>query len=116
MRRAEMDPGSGAMDERVAVTQITQSIGTGGTITETETTVATVWAMVEQVRGQERVISDRERGVQTYRITAHNNGTWATLDTTYKLVWRGLTLDIKTQPQMGRGLYRTIEAEAGIIT
>lgn len=116
MKRAERDPGSGSMDEQVSIIQISQSIGAGGTITPTETTVATIWANVEPVRGQERVIADRERGVQTYRFTAHNNGTWATLDTTYKLRWRGLKFDIKTQPEMGRGLYRMIEAESGVIS
>ncbi len=115
MERASRDIGAGAMDERVAVVQITETPGVGGELTVTETTVATVWAKVEQVTGQERIIADREKGVQTYRITSHNAGVWATLTTNYKLVWRGLTLDIKTQPQMGRGLYRMIEAEAGVI-
>jgi SPP1 family predicted phage head-tail adaptor len=73
-----------------------------------------VWAKVEPVRGQERVLADQSRGVQTYRITARNEGVWRVVTTNDKLVWRGIKMDVKVAPEAAREAMRMIEAEAGI--
>lgn len=108
--------GAGDLDQRVAIVELVETQGDGGTVSVAEQTAATVWAKVEPVRGQERLLADRERGVQTYRITGRNSGAWAALATDDKLSWRGVKLAVKTAPVAGRAAYRTIEAEAGIAT
>lgn len=86
--------------------------GGGGVVTWV--VLATVWAKVEEVRGQERVVADRLAGTVTYLVTLRNVGAGAELTTADRLVWRGQTLNIRRAAPGQRVLYRTIEAEAGV--
>lgn len=106
--------GAGELDQRVSVLRLVETVGEGGTLTQSETTLGTVWAKVEPVRGQERVLADQERGVQTYRITTRNAGVWKQATTDDKLLWRGIKMNVKAAPDAGREAVRVIEAEAGI--
>lgn len=106
--------GAGDLDQRVSVLCLTESVGEGGTLTQVEVSRGSVWAKVEPVRGQERVLADQSRGVQTYRITARNEGVWRVVTTNDKLVWRGIKMDVKVAPEAAREAMRMIEAEAGI--
>lgn len=86
--------------------------GYGGYAVSTSWSPA-LWAKVEPLRGQERVIADLERGVQGYRVTVRNAGTGATISAGSVLRWRGIELNVRSAPTAGRALYRTLEAESG---
>lgn len=108
--------GAGGLDERVEIVRrVSVSDGYGGE-TVSDQSQGTVWAGVEAVRGQQRVIADQARGVAGYRVTARNDGAWASVSDGDVLVWRGLRLDVRWAPHAGRDLLRTIEAEAGRVT
>lgn len=113
-RHREMQPGR--MDQRVTIIRTTRTSDAYGGYPESETTVGTVWAHVEPVRGQERVIADREQGVQTYRVTSRNQGDWATVATGDVIRWGSLDLNVKWAPDDGRALYRLVEAVKGTET
>lgn len=111
-----MPLGAGRLDQRVEVIAVSESGDGYGGQAVTETSQGTVWAHVEPVRGQERVIADQARGVAGYRITARNFGAWAGVGTGHVLVWNGARLDVRWAPDAGRGALRMIEAEAGRVT
>lgn len=106
---------SGDLSERVQVrTETTTPDGAGGY------TVTTGWgtaipAKVEPVRGQERVIADRERGVQGYKLTVRNIGAGRAITTGDVLLWRGTEMNVRSAPEVGRAQFRMLEAESGVI-
>lgn len=102
------------MDQRIAVQRKSRVADGYGGAAVSWSTLATVWARVEAVRGQERVIADQERGVVGYRVTARNAGVWASVTAADRLVWGAETLNVRGAPDVGRDLYRTIEAESGV--
>jgi SPP1 family predicted phage head-tail adaptor len=106
----------GQLDQRVDIVRTTQTPDGIGGYTESTSTVGSAWVHVEPVRGQERVIADREQGVQTYRVTGRNQGTWATVATGDVVRWGSLDLNVKWAPDDGRALYRLIEAVKGTVT
>ncbi len=106
---------AGELDQRVMIKRKTDVDDGQGGSAPTEVTVGTVWAKIEPVRGQERVIADRQAGTQTYRITARNQGHWAGVVTTDTLVWNGSEMNVRTAPAAGRDMYRMIEAEIGVV-
>lgn len=106
--------GAGELDQRVTVVRLVETVGPGGTLTRNEVTLGGVWAKVEPVRGQERVLADQARGVQTYRITTRNAGVGKQVTTDDRLIWRGIKMNVKAAPEPGREAMRVIEAEAGI--
>ena len=92
-----------------------QSVPDGGGGNEVSwVALATVWAKVEEVRGQERVVADRLAGTVTYLVTLRNAGAGAGVTVADRLVWGGQALDIRRAAPGQRSLYRTIEAEAGV--
>ncbi|MDW3204573.1 MAG: phage head closure protein [Alphaproteobacteria bacterium] len=107
---------AGSLDQRVAVQRETRVADGYGGAAVSWSTQATVWARVEAVRGQERVIADQDRGVVGYRITARNAGVWAGVTAADRLVWAGVVLNVRGAPAAGRAAYRTIEAESGVNT
>lgn len=107
----EKQPGD--LDQRVTIIRLEQTQDEYGNPTTTETTVGTVRCHVEPVRGQERVIADRQRGVQTYKLVGRNQGDWKTVTTGDVLRWDGDDLNVRSAPKTGRALYREVEAEAG---
>lgn len=107
--------GAGKLDQRVSITRVTEIDDGYGGQTTTEVTVGTVWAQVEAVRGQERVIADNLAGTQTYRIKARNSGDWATVGVEDRLVWGGITLNVVSAPNAGRAALRLIEAVSGVV-
>lgn len=115
MRRyPETQPGD--LDQRITIEEYTRTPDGAGGGEYSWSTVGEVWAKVEPVRGQERVIADQERGVQTYRITGRNDGDFAGIVTGNRIIWGSLTLNVRTAPDVGRALYRLIEAEKGVET
>jgi len=56
---------AGELDQRVMIKRKTDVDDGQGGSAPTEVTVGTVWAKIEPVRGQERVIADRQAGTQT---------------------------------------------------
>lgn len=113
-RHPEMQPGD--LDQRITIQEHTRTSDGAGGGEYSWSDVGDVWAKVEPVRGQERVIADQERGTQTYRITGRNNGDFANIATGDRIIWGGLTLNVRTAPNGGRALYRLIEAEKGVET
>ena len=111
--RDEMDPAE--LDERIKAIRTTETEDGAGGFTTSETTLGTIWAKVEPVRGQERVIADLQRGAETYRIHVYNSGVGKSLTTDDRIEWRGLTLNVRRAPNAGRDLFRMIEAESGVV-
>jgi SPP1 family predicted phage head-tail adaptor len=111
-RHPETQPGD--LDQRVSIVRFTEAVDQYGNPITNETTVGTVWAHVEPVRGQERVIADRQRGTQTMRFTARNQGDWATVTPADVLRWDGDDYNVRSAPNAGRALYRIVEAERGV--
>ena len=107
---------TGALDERITIKQESETPDGGGGATVALVDVGTVWAQVEPVRGQERVIADQERGVTTYRITVRNDGDGAAITEAMTIVWRSTTLNVTGAPNAGRAMYRTVEAQSGVET
>jgi head-tail adaptor len=114
MKRKPKPIGTGAMDQLVTIIRVTESTDPYGNPERTEQTVGTVRAEVEPVRGQERVIADQQRGVQSYRVTGRNQGVWQAVTPRDVLVWGSTRLNVRSAPDAGRALYRTVEAEAGV--
>lgn len=105
---------AGRLDQRVSVVRMTETADGGGGASVTAATLGTVWARVEPVRGQERVIADRQAGVQTWRVTARNAGIWSGITEADRLTWGSLTLNVRAAPPVGRAPFRTVEAESGV--
>tara|TARA_R110002072_G_scaffold100778_3_gene222009 strand:- start:1432 stop:1767 length:336 start_codon:yes stop_codon:yes gene_type:complete len=107
---------TGNMRERVTIKKYTPSTSATGAITETETTVATVWAEVRAIKGREAQNAGRLATIETYLITIYTR----VIDTGYFLEWGGKKLNIrsisdrwekdKTMP----GQFLKIEAEYGV--
>lgn len=106
---------AGDLDQRITVTRVTETPDGAGGFTTTETTLGTIWAKVEPIRGQERVIADLLGGTETYRIHVRNSGVGKSLTTDDTLEWRGITLNVRRAPNAGRDLYRLVEAESGVV-
>lgn len=105
---------SGALDERITVQQESSVADGGGGRAVTLEDVGAIWAHVEPMRSQERVIADQERGVVSYRITVRNDGVGAQITTAMTLLWRSTTLNVVGAPNAGRAMFRTLEAQSGV--
>jgi head-tail adaptor len=114
MKRKPRQVGAGALDQSITIVRVTETKDDFGNPERTEQTVGTVRAEVEPTRGQETVIADRQRGVQSYRVTARNQGVWQAVTARDVLVWGPTRLNVRSAPDAGRALYRTVEAEAGV--
>lgn len=108
--------GSPNLDQRISVQRKSQVPDGGGGSTTTWIADGGLWAAIEEVRGQERVIADRQAGTVTYRVTVHNTGLGAEITTTHRLVWDGAVLNVRRAPPAQRAVYRTVEAESGVPT
>ena len=117
MRRREREPiGNGDRHEKVVIKRVTETADGQGGFTEVWATVGTsIKANVEPVRATEAVVANRQQGVEAYRFTARNSGSWATVTTGDRLEWHSLLLDVRSQPEVGRERDRMIEAEVGIV-
>lgn len=104
----------GKLDERITVRQATRTADGGGGGGKSWSDVGDIWAHVEPMRSQERVIADQERGVTSYRVTVRNAGVGAQIATSMILVWRSTELNVVGVPNAGREMYRVVEAEAGV--
>lgn len=101
------------LDQQIEVRSTTTTPdGYGGFSTAT-VWLGPIWARVEAVRGQERVIADQERGVQSYRVTVRNAATGATLAAADVLRWQGEEMNVTAAPNAGRAIYRTLEVQTG---
>lgn len=114
-RRNRNMPGTGDLHETVVIKRLTLVTDGAGGYTETEATLGTIKAHIEPIRATEAVMANRQQGVTGYRITARNSGSWASVTTADKLVWRGATMDVRSEPEPGRGRYRTLDAEVGVV-
>ena len=87
--------------------------GVGGSDT-TESWTGPLWAHVEAIRSQERIIADQASGVTSYRVTVRNSGDAAAISTNDVLRWGGVEMNVRAAPNAGRAVYRTLEAETGV--
>lgn len=96
VRGYDMRHDLGAMRERVALRSVTPAKDSDGFVTETPTTVATVWAEVYHESGQEKFQQADLRGqtIVVFRIRFRSDvrGTW-------QVLWRGLTFQMLEPPQ-----------------
>ncbi|WP_339862359.1 phage head closure protein [Paremcibacter congregatus] len=106
----------GSMRERVTIKKYTTVQSATGATTDTETTVATVWANIKAVRGTEAQDAGRLAAKQTYLVTIYTR----TLETGYFLLWGTKKLNIRSisdrweQNKGVPGQFLTIEAEDGV--
>lgn len=114
-RKTREAPGNGDRHEQVVIKRVTLTSDGQGGYTEAWATLGTIKANVEPVRATEAVVANRQQGVEAYRFTARNSGSWATVTTADRLEWRGLLLDVRSQPEVGRERDRMIDAEVGIV-
>ena len=105
-----IDPGE--MTERVAIRQRTRVADGGGGYTTTWATVATVWAKVRPMRGDNRFAAAQLEARRDYEVTMRYR---AGLSDEAVLVWRGQTLGVRFIADFGpRAGYLRIECEAGV--
>jgi SPP1 family predicted phage head-tail adaptor len=113
MRQRKRGLSSGELDQRVTLERHGMT-GSGPNATPGWTAQGTFWARVEALRGQERVIADRQAGVVSYLLTLHNGGAAADIRPQDRFDWNGTKLNVRRVPPGQRGVYRTLEVEAGV--
>ena len=84
-----MDPGQ--FDERVTLQSRSVVTDAFGQATITWVDVATVWAQVQQLRGREFFAAAQVQQEQTVKVRMHYRDG---VQTTWRLVWRGIHHDI----------------------
>lgn len=90
-----MNPGRLRHRVTIESSAVSTPDGLGGG-TRTTSTVATVWARVEPLRGDERQIAAALRGQVTHRVTIRYR---ADVTASMRLVWQGHTLAIREVKQ-----------------
>jgi SPP1 family predicted phage head-tail adaptor len=83
---------AGRLNRRVALQSMSDATGAGGTVTETWTTQATVWAHVEPQGGGEQVDGQQVQGSVSYRITIRHR---SDMTNKWRAVWDSRTLAIR---------------------
>lgn len=106
--------GAGDLDQRVTLERKTRTPDGYGGYDPGWTAQGTLWAGIEAVRGQERLIADREASVATYRVIVHNSGIGAGVTVDDRLIWGAVELNVRRAEPGQRGVYRTLEAESEV--
>ena len=109
-------PQPGILDQQIVVQEEAGTPDGAGGSAPAWSPLGTIWAAIEPIRGQARVIADQQAGVQGYRLVVRNNGVGAAITTKHRLLWGADALNVRSAPRVGRDLYRTIEAVAKVAT
>lgn len=105
----------GQLDQRITLKRVTarQPDGMGG-FTETETTLATVWANVTPGGGTETTEAARVNATAGATFTIRNRPDLA-LTASDRIEWEGRRYNIRVPEYQGRrAMYLDIQAEAGV--
>lgn len=105
------------LNERIKIKRFVETPdGSGGFSRSTEAaeTVATVWAKVEKIRGDEQTTQDRVQGVATYRFTIWNQRSLGLKDSDF-VEWQGRTFNVRFAPPFEHSKqFYTFDAETGV--
>ena len=82
----------GNMRERITIKGQTIAVSGTGAQTTTDTTIASVWASVKPVRGNESDDAGRLASIQTYLVTIHYR---ADIDTANFITWGAKELQVR---------------------
>ena len=104
--------GAGKLDQRIYIRTETTTPDGGGGFDVTTAWVGPIWAGIEIWKSQERVVADLERNQQGYRVTVKNQGRGKTIGAADVIRWKGVEMNVKSAPDAGREIYRTIEGLA----
>lgn len=108
---------AGRLDQRVAIVRTTRVADGQGGATTSETTVATVWAQVTPLRGNERDASRQVENPRDYRFTFRRSTVTAGILYSDVLRWNGADFNVRFIADAGgRPLHLTIEAQRGVAT
>ena len=64
---------AGHLRHRVAIQQAVESKGATGQTVRVWSTVKTVWARIEPIRGEERIAAQQTQSKQTHRVSLRHN-------------------------------------------
>lgn len=81
----------GKLDQRVTIQRAVNTTGSGGGVTKTWATVATVWAHVISQRGDESFRAAAERARHTVKVLVRYR---AGVTPAMRLVWNGQNYDV----------------------
>lgn len=101
-----MNPGK--LDERVRLKRITETADATGQLQPTESILATVWANVEELTGDERVITDKMGAMMSHKITIRDYDGLTVKDLVYREL-TSTTLNIKAIRRLGRKAFLELE-------
>lgn len=105
---------TGELDQRVTIRRKSTSQNDYGTLEETDTDLATVWALVRPMSGQERDRAQQTEARANYlvvlRTVVVDKHSLTEKDV---VVWNGDEMNIRFLKNRGRSLYTEIECERG---
>lgn len=106
---------AGKRSERVTFQRYTSTPdGAGGTI-DTWTDHISRWCEVKPISGGERAAAQQTESPRNYRLTVPNDSGTRGLTTADRIVWDGITMQIRFIAYPGKGdLEFRIDAEAGV--
>lgn len=103
---------AGELRERVTFRRKSEETDEYGTVSETLSDIATVWAHVRPMSGRERTQAQQLEANANYLVVVRNRDELTEADV---VVWRGDTMNIRFIKDRGpRSLYLEIEAERGV--
>jgi SPP1 family predicted phage head-tail adaptor len=107
---------AGKRDQKVRFERFTSTDdGHGGTIEQWTTLLANRWCHVKPLSGTERSAAQQTESPRNYRLTLPNDSGTRGLTTADRLVWGGITMQIRFIAYPGeQELEFTIDAEAGV--
>lgn len=108
---------AGKRDQRVTFQRATETgDGAGGTIVVWNNLISR-WCAVSPLSGGERAAAQQTESPRNYRLTVPNDTGTRDLTTADRLVWDGITMQIRFIAYPGTGaLEFRIDAEAGVPT
>lgn len=111
-----MNPGK--RDQRVAFQSLTTTDdGQGGQSDPVWTTQFSRWCQVKFLRGNERLMAQQLESPRDYRVICPRDSQTATVTTSWRLLWRGKALNIRTIADEGpRPQDMMLECESGVAT
>ena len=108
---------TGDLTERVIIQSLSTTLDAGGGLgTPVWSDVATVWANVKPLSGDEEIAAGQMESPFTHRVTIHYR---TDVTAQHRLVWGSKVLNIRTPPhETDVGRRRTLQmmAEEGILT
>lgn len=102
----------GKFDQRVTLQRATDSTDSQGSVSKAWATLATVWASVENMTGQEATEGNERTASKGYRFTVRHQSALATLSAGDRLQWRAENFDLTAAIPMPEGRPDTIQITA----